>query len=119
MRTLPYPFLDPSDLMNRNGKWMKPQATHLTEAPIDVEAFCKVEHSEPNRASEHRSMTQTTKNIDDEVKPIETFVESKGATDFKGFEAPHNIVLHIKRKLDKCMMNHDGRLRHFNKTLTN
>ena len=33
--------------------------------------------------------------IDDEIQPIETFVESKSATDFKGFEALHNIVLDI------------------------
>ena len=33
--------------------------------------------------------------MDDEIQPIETFVESESATDFKGFEALHNIVLDI------------------------
>ena len=33
--------------------------------------------------------------IDDEIQPIDTFVESKSATDFKGFEALHNNVLNI------------------------
>ena len=33
--------------------------------------------------------------IHDETQPIETLVESESATDFKGFEAPHNIVLDI------------------------
>ena len=37
--------------------------------------------------------------IDDEVQLIETFVESKSATDFKGFEALHNIVLDIDNQL--------------------
>ena len=31
--------------------------------------------------------------IDDEIPPIETFVEYESATDFKGFEALQNIVL--------------------------
>ena len=33
------------------------------------------------------------------IQPIETFVESKNATDFKGFEALHNIVLNIDDRL--------------------
>ena len=33
--------------------------------------------------------------IDDEIQPIETFVEYESATNFKGFEALHNIVLDI------------------------
>ena len=33
--------------------------------------------------------------IDDEIQPIKTFVEFESATDFKGFEALHNIVLDI------------------------
>ena len=37
--------------------------------------------------------------IDDEIKPIETFVESESATDFKGFEALHIIVLDIDDQL--------------------
>ena len=34
-----------------------------------------------------------------EIQPIETFVESESATDFKGFEALHNIVLDIDDQL--------------------
>ena len=37
--------------------------------------------------------------IDDEIKPIETFVESESATHSKGFEAPHIIVLDIDDRL--------------------
>ena len=33
--------------------------------------------------------------IDDEIQPIGTFVESKSATNFEGFETLHNIVLDI------------------------
>ena len=32
---------------------------------------------------------------DDEIQPIETFVEFESATDFKGFEALHNTILDI------------------------
>jgi hypothetical protein len=32
---------------------------------------------------------------DNKMEPIETFVESENATDSKGFEALHNIVLNI------------------------
>ena len=35
------------------------------------------------------------KPIDDEIQPIKTFFEFESATDFKGFEALHNIVLNI------------------------
>ena len=37
--------------------------------------------------------------IDDEIQPIETFVESDSATDFKGFETLHNTVLDIDDQL--------------------
>ena len=37
--------------------------------------------------------------IDDEIQPIETFVECESATDFKGFEALHIIVLDIDDQL--------------------
>ena len=37
--------------------------------------------------------------IDDEIQPIETFVESNSATDFKGFETLHNTVLDIDDQL--------------------
>ena len=64
--------------------------------------------------------------IDEEIQPIETFVEYESATDFKGFEALLSLksttncfALVFKQKLDKCTMNYDDRLRRFNKTLTN
>ena len=34
-----------------------------------------------------------------EIQAIETFVESKSVTDFKGFEALHNIALDIDDQL--------------------
>ena len=37
--------------------------------------------------------------IDDGIQLIETFAESKSATDFKGFEARHNNVLDIDDQL--------------------
>ena len=37
--------------------------------------------------------------INDEIQPIETLVGSESATDFKGFEALHNIVLDIDDQL--------------------
>jgi hypothetical protein len=37
--------------------------------------------------------------IDDGVQPIETFVEFESPTNFKGFEALHNIVLNIDDQL--------------------
>ena len=37
--------------------------------------------------------------IDDGIQPIETFVEYESATNFKGFEALHNIVLDIDNRL--------------------
>ena len=61
-----------------------------------------------------------------EIQPIKTFVESKSATDFKGFEAllfltstTNCFARMFKRELDICMMNCDDRLRHFNETSTN
>ena len=63
-----------------------------------------------------------------EIVPIKAFVESESATDFRGFEVPHNIVQDIndqllcsdvQRKLGKCMMNYDNCLQHFSKTLIN
>ena len=66
--------------------------------------------------------------IDDEIEPIETFVEFGSATNFKGFEALHNIfststtnhfALVFKRILYKCMMNCNDHFRCFNKMLTN
>jgi hypothetical protein len=37
-----------------------------------------------------------------EFQPIETFVEFESATDFKGFEALHNIALDIDNQLLCC-----------------
>ena len=37
--------------------------------------------------------------IDDEIQPMETFVESESAIDFKGFEALHIIVLDVDDQL--------------------
>ena len=37
--------------------------------------------------------------IKDKIQPIETFVGSKNATDFKGFEALHIIVININDQL--------------------
>ena len=37
--------------------------------------------------------------IYDEIQPIETFVEFESVTDFKGFEALHNIVIDIDNQL--------------------
>ena len=37
--------------------------------------------------------------IDDVIQPIKTSVEYESATDFKGFEALHNIVLNINDQL--------------------
>ena len=62
--------------------------------------------------------------IDDEIQPIETFVEYESATGFKGFEAllfltstTNYFAPMFKRKLDKSMMKCDNHLRRFNKTL--
>ena len=64
--------------------------------------------------------------IDDEIQPIETFVEYECVTDFKGFEALLSLTsttncfaLMFKQKLDICMMNCDDHLRCFSETLTN
>ena len=65
---------------------------------------------------------------DDEIQPIETFVETESATNSKGFETLYNTIptsttncfaLMLKRKLDKFMMNCDDCLRCFNETLIN
>ena len=37
--------------------------------------------------------------INDEIQLIETFIEFESATDFKGFETLHNIVLDIDDQL--------------------
>ena len=64
--------------------------------------------------------------IDDEIQPIETFVESKCATDFKGFEALLSLTSTttyfapmFKWKLERCMMDCDDRLTCFSETFRN
>ena len=37
--------------------------------------------------------------IDDEIQPIKAFAESESATNFKGFEALHSVVLNIDDRL--------------------
>ena len=37
--------------------------------------------------------------LDEEIQPIETFAKYESVTDFKGFEALHNIVLGIADQL--------------------
>ena len=37
--------------------------------------------------------------INDEIQPIKTFAKIESATDFKGFQALHNIVLDINNQL--------------------
>ena len=37
--------------------------------------------------------------IDDEIELIKTFIEDESATNFKGFEALHNIILDIDDQL--------------------
>jgi hypothetical protein len=37
--------------------------------------------------------------INDEIQPIETFAKYERATDYKGFEAPHNTTLDIDNQL--------------------
>jgi hypothetical protein len=51
-----------------------------------------------------RKVMETTRSkeeplIDDGIQPIETFVEFESPTNFKGFEALHNIVLNIDDQL--------------------
>jgi hypothetical protein len=38
--------------------------------------------------------------IGDEIQPIEAFAKPESATDFKGFETLHNIVLDINDQLN-------------------
>ena len=48
--------------MDRNGKWMKPEATRSTEAPIDVKSLQSWASQMP-WASRHRLLMETTKNM--------------------------------------------------------
>ena len=93
---------------------MKPEATRLTEAHR-----CKIiaklsKLNAPNKwalgreygVSEGaiRKVLETMRiekgpPIDDEIYPIETFVETESVADLKSFEALHNIVLDIDDQL--------------------
>ncbi len=93
---------------------MKHEANHLTNAHW-CEIIAKL--SKPNAPSKRvlerkyevgegaiQKVVETMRieeepPIDDEIQPIETFVESKSAADFKGFETLHNIVLNIDDQL--------------------
>ena len=66
--------------------------------------------------------------VNDEIQPIEKFVESKYVNDFQGFGALHNMsststtncfAPMFKWEWDKCVMNCNSRLRRVNETLTN
>ena len=109
-----------SDSMNCNVKQMKPEATHLTEAQR-CEVIAKL--SEPNASSKRATFDDADNEeccvvmledvdevletmrieeespIDDKIQPIETFVASESATDFKGFGALHNVVFDIDDQL--------------------
>ena len=43
------------------------------------------------------------------IQPIETFVKSESATEFKGFEALHNIVLDINDQLIRSEVQMEAR----------
>ena len=126
--------------MNPNGKRMKLEATRLSETQR-CQIIAKL--SKPNALSkqvlgqeyevndgaiqEVMEMTRIEEEppIDDEIHPIETFVEFESAIHFKGFEALLSLTLAInsfapmfKRKLDRCMMNCDDRLRRTSEMLT-
>ena len=100
--------------MNRNRKRMKPKATRLTEAQrCEIIAKLSKLNAPSKRAlgREYELSASTIRKvmktmwieeeppIDDEIHPIETFVESKSAIDLKGFEALHNTVLDIDDQL--------------------
>ena len=130
----------PFDSMNRNGKQMKLEGTRLTEAQrceiipklsklnVSSKRVLGREYEVSEGAIQKVMETMRIEElpIEDKIQPIETFVESESATDFKGFEALLSLTLTtncfalmFKRKLDTCMMNYDDCLRRFNKTLIN
>ena len=106
--------------MKRNGKWMKPKATRLTEAQrceinaklskpnapskwamfddANNEEYCVVMLEDVDEVLEPMRIKEEPP-IHDEIQLIETFVESKSATDFKGFETLHVTVLDIDDQL--------------------
>ena len=42
-----------------------------------------------------KTMQEEEEPIGEETQPIKTFVEYESATDFKGFDTLHNIILHV------------------------
>ena len=106
--------------MNRNGKQMKLEATHLTEAhrceiiaklsKLNVSSkratfddannknYCVVMLEGVDEVLE-TMRTEEEPPIGDEIQPIETFAAFESATDFKGFGALHNTVLDIDDQL--------------------
>ena len=100
--------------MNRNGKWMKHEATPLTEAhwckiiaklsKLNVPSKCALGREYEVSEGAIRKVLETMQieeepPINDEIQPSETFVESESATDFKGFEALHSGVIDIDNQL--------------------
>ena len=62
------------------------------------EEYCDVKLEDVDEVLETMQIEEESP-IDDEIQPIETFVEVESATNFKGFEALHNIVLDIDDQL--------------------
>jgi hypothetical protein len=73
---------------------MKLEATRLTKAQR-CEIIAKL--SKPNVL--RKQALGWEYEVSKGVQPIETFAESESATNFKGFEALHNIVLNINDQL--------------------
>ena len=73
---------------------MKLEATCLTKAQ-QCEIIAKL--SKPNVPSKQALGREYE--VSEGIQPIETFAESESATNFKGFEALHNIVLDINDQL--------------------
>ena len=126
--------------MNRNGKWMKREATHLTEA-WRCEIVAKLSklnapgeqvgvgarvwsrwrcHSESlGRAGER---TTTKSNISRHLLNLKVLPTSKALklrTTLSLTLTTNCCAPMFKRKLDMCMMNYNNHLRRFTETLTN
>jgi hypothetical protein len=94
--TVVIPFFRPYDLMNRNGKRMKFEATCLTEAQrCEIAEFSKL-----NAPSKHalgreyevgegaiRKVWGNWENILQQNRAYRDIVEYESATNFRGFEA--------------------------------
>ena len=88
----------------------------LDQSPTIAEIIAKL--SKPNVPSKQTLGREYE--VNEGVQPIETFVASESATNFKGFEALHNIVLDINDQL-LCsdVQTEAEQLRRFSETLTN